>query len=303
MRFLPVSAEIRKIVIVTDNDKPISPGLLCREFIYSLAQPNTPIVLASNDNSIISKFTISSIHPYPYAYRYQTRDTLSEFALRLSHKVRTIDDTLYPGAKLLFDKATESLHLDKLTKLHPLQFAAAVLFSNGEVEVAWQLKGMEYGCTLDPVVQLIREMEKRRFCRPCVTTNMRKRKLQETNEEADLVDVHQQHQQLPDGNERSNNIIDVTTTTTTASTADTAITSVAESEQFLVAPVLLLLLDQHGLAHAPFAQARALLTEHGYGDLSVIVHDCESLQPVVVRAADLTPEPPSGGKLLCQDDF
>jgi hypothetical protein len=288
MRFLPTSAVIRKIVIVTDNDKPISPGLLCREFIFSLAQPDTPIVLASNDNSIISKFTISSIHPYPYAYRYQTRDTLSEFALRLSHKVKTIDNTLHTGAKLLFDKATEALHLDKLTKLHPLQFAAAVLFSNGEMEVAWQLKGMEYGCTLDPVVQLIREMEKRRFCRPCVTTNMRKRKLQEDNDDDD-----------DDNHDDNNSGRRINTDTTTES----SITSTVESEQFIVAPTLLLLIDQHGLAHAPFAQARALLTEHGYGDLSIIVHDCESLQPVLVRAAELTPEPPSGGKLLCQDDF
>lgn len=295
MRFLPVSTVIRKIIIVTDNNKPISPGLLCREFIFSLAQPETPIVLASSDNSIVSKFTIGSIHPYPYVYRYQNRDTLSEFALRLSHKVRPIDDTLYVGAKLLVEKATESLHLDKLTRLHPLQFAAAVLFSNGDVEVAWQLKGLEYGCTLDPVCQLIREMEKRRFCRPCVTTNIRKRKLSS--------DAEEQQQQPPLPVNGADTATTTTTATATTENAVTTITTTLESEHFLIAPVLLLFVDQHGVAHAPFAQARALLTEHGYGDLSVVVHDYETLQPVIVRAADLTPEPPSGGKLLCQDDF
>lgn len=272
LRFLPTTAVVRKVIIVTDNDKPISPGLLCREFIISLTQPDTPIVLASNDNSIISKFTIGSIHPYPYVYRYQTRDTLSEFALRFSHKVRPIDDKLQVGAKLLFDKATEALHLDKLIKLHPLQFSAAVLFSNGDVEVAWQLKGMEFGCTLDPVCQLIREMEKRRFCRPCLTSNARKRKARE--------DEGGEEEAPGEQSERG----DV-------------------SEQFLVAPTLLLLVDQHGVAHAPFAQARALLSEHGYGDLNIVVHDTDSLLPVLVKAAALTPEPPSGGKLLCQDDF
>lgn len=34
----------------------------------------------------------------------------------------------------------------------------------------------------------------------------------------------------------------------------------------------MLLVDQFGNLHAPFAQARAFLTEHGFGDTKVIVH-------------------------------
>ena len=128
--------------------------------------------------------------------------------------------------------AMGKVSLDKHTDMHPLQFAAAVEFDNGDVEVAWQLKGLEYGCTLDPVVQLIREMEKRK--------------------------------QLG-GN---------------------------------VLPVMLVMVDQFGTCHAPFAQGRALLTEYGYNDLMVIVHDATGTC-CMTTAQSLAPS----HSLLSHDDF
>lgn len=38
-------------------------------------------------------------------------------------------------------------------------------------------------------------------------------------------------------------------------------------------PLLLVQADQYGIAHAPFAPARAFLTENGYGDCQIVVHD------------------------------
>ena len=67
-------------------------------------------------------------------------------------------------------------------------------------------------------------------------------------------------------------------------------------------PLLLLMIDQYGVAHAPFAQARALLKEHGYGKLKIIVHNQTSKSIDVTTIDDLTPEP-VGGKLLCHSDF
>lgn len=60
---------------------------------------------------------------------------------------------LYVGAY----KATKH----DLTTTHPIAYAAGVLFDNGETEIAWQLKGLEYGCTLDPVSLLAQPILKR----------------------------------------------------------------------------------------------------------------------------------------------
>jgi len=37
-------------------------------------------------------------------------------------------------------------------------------------------------------------------------------------------------------------------------------------------PVLLVQCDQFGIAHAPFAQGRAFLSERGFGDCKVLIH-------------------------------
>ena len=71
------------------------------------------------------------------------------------------------------------------------------------------------------------------------------------------------------------------------------------------APVLLVQADQYGIAHSPFAPARAYLSEHGYEDCRVLVHDTSSLsndddatqldrwELKEVLVADLAPTPPA----------
>ena len=39
-----------------------------------------------------------------------------------------------------------------------------------------------------------------------------------------------------------------------------------------IKPVLIVQCDQFGIAHAPFAQGRSFLTERGYGDCKVLIH-------------------------------
>lgn len=89
-------------------------------------------------------------------------------------------------------------------------------------------------------------------------------------------------------------------------------------------PILLVQCDQFGIAHAPFAQGRAFLTERGYGDCKVLIHqhvnvdegqDCTkfmngdsaettdsydiNLQLLEVEANDLAPSPPDfSGSLI-----
>ena len=218
-----------------------------------MARPNARVVLSSCDGSIINTFALGTVHPHPYLYRYQTRQTLVNYATKLaadSTILQPITNKLHPQCEQLLARAKAVLAHDRTTGIHPIQLAAAILFSNGDIEVSWQLKGLEYGCTLDPVLQLLHAIENRRYCEPCVSS-------------------------APSSAP--------TTTTTTMSTYDTAVilpprhaaldTSPSGKRVRVdgdvaasaggggggggeVRPVLLVQVDQFGVAHAPFAQAR-----------------------------------------------
>lgn len=175
LRLLPCNSwSIEKMVIVTDNDSPISPGLLCREYISSLASPDMLLVLASHDSQHIVTCTIQDLHPYPYLYNKLDRYEIDPFAVKyatsmmslLSHSTDLCRECdIIPSVfEVLYNRTKSVISYDKFSDtIHPLQFAAGVMFRDGSVEVAWQLKGLEYGCTLDPVTQLIHEIEKRRY--------------------------------------------------------------------------------------------------------------------------------------------
>lgn len=93
---------------------------------------------------------------------------------------------------------------------HPIQYGAAVLFSDNTVSIATQKVAIEYGCTLDAVGQLASVIDRKSL-------------------------------QLDENN-------------------------------LAVRPILLVQCDQFGIAHPPFAQGRAFLTERGYGDCKILLH-------------------------------
>eukprot|EP01062_Namystynia_karyoxenos_P062228 TRINITY_DN55143_c0_g1_i1.p1 TRINITY_DN55143_c0_g1~~TRINITY_DN55143_c0_g1_i1.p1 ORF type:complete len:401 (+),score=129.63 TRINITY_DN55143_c0_g1_i1:112-1203(+) len=59
-----------------------------------------------------------------------------------------------------------------------------------------------------------------------------------------------------------------------------------------VRAVVLLQVDQRGLLHAPFAAARAYLTEHGYGDCQTAAHEMDGAIRVV-PVSSLVADPPA----------
>ncbi|CAE7619802.1 gltB, partial [Symbiodinium pilosum] len=97
----------------------------------------------------------------------------------------------------------------KQTTIYPLVFAAAVGFEDGAICSAAELKGIEYGCTVDAVSLLLPELVRAR-----------------------------KEGQPP--------------------------------------PAAIVQVDNYGLAHAPFAAARSLLIEHGFGDVLLIAHSDEA---------------------------
>lgn len=267
LRMFHGKVTIKKIVVVTDSKIPLAPGMLCREFLHSYADVSTPVVCATDSGDIVTTFTLGSIYPHVFIYRNTGRSTLLDEGAKMAALIADTVPKLGKIADMVYSKAQQNVKLDNTEEVHPLSLAAAVVFEDDEVEVAWQLKGVEYGCTVDPITQLIRDMERRRICGFCETK---------------------------------------TTCDVNGESTKRAKVSPEAQRRFVAMPKMLVMTDQFGVAHAPFAQARSLLTEHGYGELQIIVHsfndDLSAAEAVIVTANDLAPQP-EGSRILCGADF
>jgi cytidine deaminase len=262
LRFVP-SFQITKLVIATDSLEPISPGLLCREFLAGHASVpwDVPVISAgcicrncqlrdqdlflqtkspcqgdgdtTEHHSIPTlQTTIRQLYPYPSPYTRLTASqsmALGEAYCEKPPPPADENEPLEETARRLLELAIMEAK-SNISELHPVQFGAAVVFEDGTIVTSHQASALEYGCTLDAVSQLTSHIT-------------------------------------------------------------------AESN----APVLLVQADQFGIAHAPFAPARSFLSEHGYGDCLVLLHDAASddvenanaWKLRQVSAADLAPNAPS----------
>ena len=254
---------IHLLVVTTDSSQAISPGMLCREFLNSAADPSTNCVIGNGDDTIAIRCTIGDLFPYPYPYRYQMRRDISDYAKNFSQP-KSLSFIKWNERQMeLYRAARIACQGDSKTEVHPIQFGAAVLLADGSIERAHILKGLEYGCTACPVVQLLGALQAKRFpqfCSPCTIG-----------------------------------------TVDTEDTGDNAIKTGIEKEFKVEA---LVMVDQFGVTHAPFASARALLTEHGYENTQILVHN-EKGDACVCLASDLCPPPPGGGpgEMLTHDEF
>lgn len=239
---------VRHVVVVTDSLTPTSPGVLCREFLMSHTQPEVHVVMGNSTGEIITNCELRELWPHPYLYRYTDRANVVEAAKLISELFKD-DDKIDPEVRSLMSHAMGVNYRDALDALHPIRLSAAVLFEDGSVESAWMMKGLEYGCTLDPVSQLIHHMEQRKLCAPCSPQGS--------------VNPHQ---------------------------------AGLDSK-----PKLLVMVDQFGVAHAPFAQARSILYEHGYDYLRVAVHDLGGALHIAT-VSELVPQP-TGTNLVAHDNF
>lgn len=237
LRFLP-NFRLTKVVISTDSVDPITPGLLCREFL--VGKPSVPWTVpvittgcrcqncGKNDEALFSdknssngdegftaiccegqdKHSIPTVsttmrHLYPYPSPYTRLTASQQVALGESYSARASEDfesLEEPDSKRLLELAIMEAR-SNISDLHPIQFGAAVIFDDGVIVTSRQSNGLEYGCTLDAVSQL------------------------------------------------------------------------ASHFQEGATPLLLVQADQFGIAHAPFAPARAFLTEQGFEHCQIVIHD------------------------------
>ena len=244
LRFVP-SFRITKVVVATDSVDPISPGMLCREFLagHDSVPWNVPVVCAGcvwaqgqqrddvlfgetlNDLPILHT-TIRDLYPYPSPYTRLTASKSETLGRSFSDQATQDLDSLDETAKRLLELAILEAK-SNVSDLHPIQFGAAVAFEDGTIVTSHQSSALEYGCTLDAVSQLASHIQ--------------------------------------------------------------------ES-----APVFLVQAAQFGIAHSPFAPARAFLTENGFGNCKILLHETpidvfqiEEWRLRQICASDLAPDIPS----------
>ena len=200
----------------------------------------------NGESTVVSRCTIGDLLPFPYIYRYTLRKSIVEKAESFGKTIST--DGWTARQLLAYQAACVAANGDTKAEVHPILFGAAVLYSDNSIEKAYLLKGLEYGCTACPVVQLLHECEKRK------------------------------HPKLLSPSFCLEN-----------------------GDEYPKAEVIVQV-DQYGVAHAPFASARALLTEHGYDDVQILVHSEVDGTARVCNASNLCPPPP-GAEMLTHDDF
>jgi cytidine deaminase len=214
--------QIKTIYVVADNPDPISPGLLCREFLLEVASENAVVVMCgdssrSRENPLIVK--LGELYPFWPLFVRIPANKIKGYAKDFSSRCQKPQGLFAESWIQLYEKALEETNKDTKDHLHPVRLASAVLLSNGKIKVAHQHKALEYGSTLDPVSKLSLVFDK------CNSS---------------------------------------------------------------IKPVSLVQIDQFGIMHAPFASARAFLVEHGFSDLTVMIHDREG-KIHTPRLIDLVP--------------
>lgn len=210
------NSPIKTIYIVTDAEKPVPPGTLCREYMYShpATLPTTRVVAQSKDpESEPSVWTLGELHPYASIYIGMSPQQQMDFGTKHQLKVQTEIEKLEllelteEHVLQLVRAARSACQLDTKDSVHSIRYGAAAALQSHDAHVhfiqASQVKALEYGCTQDAVCQLASHL------------------LAPSNHNLKVVAVVQ--------------------------------------------------VDQFGIPHGPFAQARSFLAEHGFGDVHVIL--------------------------------
>ena len=114
----------------------------------------------------VVRTTLCELYPHASPYTRLTAGESFKLGTRLSAAAASMkddDDDNFVREKGKLSKTTRAL-IQKATaaaqegndrsELHPIQYGAAVLFTDGSVQTACQMKTLEYGCSLDAVTQL-----------------------------------------------------------------------------------------------------------------------------------------------------
>ena len=161
-----------KLYITADSPSIITPGLLCREMMCEFLTLDTPIVLAAwlpqADQSAhpfdVQVTCLRELYPYPPLLLNIPGSTVQSFS---EHFHSTAEKPAMEFAEKadwlkLYRTVVETTEQDKRPGLHPMRYAAGVLFADGSSHCAAMTKLLEYGWSLDPIVKLVSVLEEKR---------------------------------------------------------------------------------------------------------------------------------------------
>lgn len=246
-RFLP-NFSVTKVVIATDSIDPIMPGLLCREFMAG--HPSVPWstpVLTTGCKCLECGLTDESL----LSGSEDNESLNAQFSLckgERPHSLPTLSTTIQ--------------------RLYPYPSPYTRLTATESVQL-----GEKYSAKATKDLETLEEADSKRLLELAIL-----------EARSNISDVHP----IQFG---AAAIFDDGTIVTTrqASALEYGCTLDAVSQLFPhfreqnATPLLLVQADQFGIAHAPFAPARAFLTEHGFDSCQIILHDA----PISDNEADI----------------
>jgi cytidine deaminase len=164
LRELPSTIVVTAIYLTSDlMDAPITPGVLCREYLLSCVAPDVPVWLTTADMSVKRVTSLNELYPFPSIYVGQMRNALKDCGKACSQR----SNESWPSNQAftaswvrLISVAMQASRQDILGgAMHPIHYGAALEFSDGSVISSCQKAGMEYGTTIDAVTSLLRDID------------------------------------------------------------------------------------------------------------------------------------------------
>jgi len=119
------------------------------------------VVITCGESKVTRMTFLGELYPFPNIYRGTDRNRVTTFGRHFAKQARSPFDyfSQMPLWKELFQK-TLSTALGEDVHLHPIVYAAGVLFNNNKMVTIAQHNGMEYGTSLDAVSRLTPFLEK-----------------------------------------------------------------------------------------------------------------------------------------------
>jgi len=156
LRLMPSPPTVECVYIVADSEEPITPGMLCREYMSdTYCTPETKVVTAGAADRPNVRATLGELFPCPAKLKGVARDDLAATAERLGTAGADGADRFFAregdaGRRLarlfarLVLQATAETHA---AVLHPLRLAAGLLLPDGTEAIATQHQAREHrGC-------------------------------------------------------------------------------------------------------------------------------------------------------------
>lgn len=149
--------EVVGVYITSDAPHALTPGALCREYMYSSpwTSPAMAVYMEGEDGPCSRQYgTLAQL--WPFASPYTQLDRAGQLAAGKALRDKTLGDlrALDGDEALVYHSAVAACRADCRQDVHPVSYGAAVVFENGAVAAASQVKATEYGCSLDAMCQL-----------------------------------------------------------------------------------------------------------------------------------------------------